>query len=106
MTSWRMGALFGASAAALLVAVVPFGSNAVHELGALKRVAEERVALLSAAKLSTEALPRDQDPRGKEIPTEAPLPARVLPEFDAAPLASIELSAPAAAPDATPSSVP
>ena len=108
MTSWRMRALFGASAAALLVAVVPFGSGAVHELGVLKRVAEERVALLSAAKLSTETLPRNRNPRAEGAASEAVSPSQAPPEFDTAPLVNIELPAPPAAPapDAAPSGGP
>ena len=52
MTRWPIRALLGASAAALLIASVPFGSGAVHEFGVLKRIAEERAALLKAAGLT------------------------------------------------------
>ena len=54
MTRWRTRALLGASAAALLIAFVPFGSGAVHKFGVLKRIAEERAALVKAEGLSIE----------------------------------------------------
>ncbi len=59
MILWRTRALIGASAAALLIAFVPFRNGAVHEFGVLKRIAEDRAALAAASMLSAAALPRD-----------------------------------------------
>jgi soluble lytic murein transglycosylase len=70
MTIWRKRALFGASAAALLIAIAPFRGGAIHELGVVKRLAENRAALLRAALLPTDGLPLDLV-RAALLPTDA-----------------------------------
>jgi soluble lytic murein transglycosylase len=94
MTRWRIRALLGASAAALLIALVPFRNGAFHEFGVLKRIAEERAALLKAAGLSTDALPRSFFAPGRETPSDRSSSVQVQREIDAASMASLENPAP------------
>src|SRR5271165_1835236 len=110
MTRWRMRALLGASAAALLIAFVPFRNGALHEFGVLKRIAEERAALLKAAGLSTDALPRSLVGPGREAsadassPSQANSPSQAKPEIDASSMASLEIPIPPQSPTAAPES--
>ncbi len=103
MTRWRTRALLGASAAALLIAFVPFGSGAVHEFGVLKRIAEERAALLKAEGLSIGSLPHGLAALGWEASADALSASLVQREIDAASTANLEIPAPpeplAAAPE-------
>jgi soluble lytic murein transglycosylase len=104
MTIWRKRALFGVSAAAILIAAVPFRSNAVHELGVLHRLAKDRLALAAAAMLSTSGLPPDIREPIKAAFEEAFPPAE--PAVDATSTASYEVSpTPSGVPE-TPSAVP
>src|SRR5271165_6196770 len=110
MTRWRMRALLGASAAALLIAFVPFRNGALHEFGVLKRIAEERAALLKAAGLSTDALPRSLVGPGREAsadassPSQANSPSQAKPEIDASSMPSLEIPIPPQSPTAAPES--
>jgi soluble lytic murein transglycosylase len=104
MTRWRTRALLGASAAALLIAFVPFGTGAVHEFGVLKRIAEERAALLKAEGLSIGSLPHGLAALGWEASADALSASLVQREIDAASTANLEIPTPpeplAAAPEA------
>ena len=91
MTRWRTRALLGASAAALLIAFVPFGSGAVHEFGVLKRIAEERAALLKAEGLSIGSLPHGLAALGWEASADALSASLVQREIDAASTANLEI---------------
>ena len=101
MTRWRTSALLGASAAALLIVSVPFGNGAMHEFGVLKRIAEERVALLKAAGLPTDALPQVLVPRGWEASADG-LSASEDRPVDASSIASFDIPIPPEAPAAAP----
>ena len=94
MTRWRVRALLGASAAALLIAFVPFRNGAFHEFGVLKRMAEERAALLEAAGLSTDALPRGLVAPGREASAVGSSSAQVQREIDTSSMASLEIPPP------------
>jgi soluble lytic murein transglycosylase len=98
MTRWPIRALLGASAAALLIASVPFGSGAVHEFSVLKRIAEERAALLKAAGL----LPHGFVALGWEASADALSASLVQREIEAASTASLEIPAPPEPPAAAP----
>ena len=76
MIIWRPRALISVSAAAILVAIVPFRNDAVHELRALKRIAEDRMALAAASMLSVAALPRDAWELGQKSFAGWPLPVQ------------------------------
>ena len=106
MIIWRPRALISVSAAAILVAIVPFRNDAVHELRALKRIAEDRMALAAASMLSVAALPRDAWELGQNSFEGWPLP--VQREVKAASAAILEPSEPppAAAPEASPQTAP
>jgi soluble lytic murein transglycosylase len=101
MTIWRKRALLGASTAALLIAIVPFGSGALQELGVLKRIAEDRLALAAASLLSTASLPPPTlgEPNNRAADPPAPVP----PEGDSTATASV---APVAGPEAPASAQP
>ena len=94
MTRWRTRALLGASAAALLIAFAPFKNGAIHEIGVLKRVAEERAALLKAEGLRIDALPHGLAALGWEASADALSASLVQHEIDAASTASLEIPTP------------
>ncbi len=98
MTRWRTRALLGASAAALLIAIVPFRTGALHELGVLKRIAEERAALLKAAGLPIDALPHNLVPRGWEASADGLSASPDQRAIDAASMANLDIPIPPEAP--------
>jgi soluble lytic murein transglycosylase len=98
MTVWSKRALLYSSAAAVVIAVAPFRSGAIHELGVLERIAKDRIAL-SAASLLSAALPPNIFEPDKGL-TDSRLPDQ--PEVGSASTASIQPSALPETPESAP----